>query len=125
MKITCRECGQTLPETEFWEVRIGRNEHKRFDKCKQCCLKSIDIYDYKSIIPLLKELNFPYIQEDLSKTYQYYWDKDPSCRTAIGRYLSKMKLMSFRSYTFEDSEEINKINEERKREAMRRRGFNV
>lgn len=122
MKITCRECGQSLPETEFWEVRIGPNEHKRFDKCKQCCLKSIDIYDYKSIIPLLEELNFPYIQEQLSKTYQLCWDKDPSCRTAISRYLSKMKLMSFRCFTFEDSDHLNWLNEERIRIAEEKYG---
>ena len=122
MKITCRECGQDLPETEFWEVRIGRNEHKRFDKCKQCCLKSIDIYDYKSIIPLLEELNFPYIQEQLSTVYQRNWDKDPSCRTVIGRYLSKMKLASFRSYTFEDSDMLNELDELRRKNMEERYG---
>lgn len=122
MKITCRECGQDLPEIEFWEVRTGPNEHKRFDKCKKCCLKFINIYDYKSIIPLLEELNFPYIQEQLSATYQFCWDKDPSCQTAIGRYLSKMKLASFRSYTFEDSDMLNEINEQRKRDMEKRYG---
>ena len=122
MKLTCIECGQTLPETDFWEVRIGRNEHKKFDKCKQCCLKSINIYDYKSIIPLLEELNFPYIQEELSVIYQRCWDKDPSCRTIISRYLSKMKLMSFRGYTFEDSDMLNEINELRKKDMEERYG---
>lgn len=122
MKITCRECGQDLPETDFWEVRIGRNEHKRFDKCKQCCLKSINIYDYKSIIPLLEELNFPYIQEQLSTIYQRWWDKDPSCQRIISQYLSKMKLASFRDFTFEDSEQLNWLNAERIRIAEEKYG---
>ena len=122
MKIICRECGQTLPETDFWEVRIGPKEHKKFDKCKKCCLKSINIYDYKSIIPLLEELNFPYIQEELAKIYQLCWDKDPSCQSTISRYLAKMKLMSFRCFTFEDSERLNWLNEERIRMAEERYG---
>ena len=72
MDMVCIECGQEFPETEFWEVRIDRNKHIKFDKCKQCCLKTVDVYDYKSIIPLLEELNFPYFQEELLRTYQYY-----------------------------------------------------
>ena len=122
MKITCKECGQDLPEKDFWEVRIGRNEHKRFDKCKKCCLKSIDIYDYKSIIPLLEELNFPYIQEQLSTIYQRWWDNDPSCQRIISQYLSKMKLMSFRDYTFEDSNMLNELDELRRKEMEERYG---
>lgn len=43
----------------------------------------------------------------------------------VGRYLSKMKLASFREYLFEDSDFLNKIDEEREREIMKRRGFNV
>ena len=122
MNIICIECGQTLPEIDFWEVRISRNEHKRFNKCKQCCLKSINIYDYKAIIPLLEELNFPYIQEQLSTIYQRWWDKDPSCQRVISQYLSKMKLASFRDYTFEDSDMLNEIDEQRKKDMEERYG---
>ena len=122
MKIICIECGQTLPETDFWEVRTSPNEHKRHNRCKECCLKTIDIYDYKSIIPLLQELNFPYIKEQLITTYQRCWDKDPSCRRTISQYLSKMKLMSFRDFTFEDSEHLNWLDEERIRIAEERYG---
>lgn len=121
--IKCVTCNQNLPETEFWEVRIGpKGQYKRHNKCKECCLKSIDIYDYKSIIPLLQELNFPYIKEQLATIYQRWWDKDPSCRRTISQYISKMKLMSFRDFTFEDSEQLNWLDAERIRIAEEKYG---
>lgn len=120
----CRECKQNLPEIEFWEVRIGRNQHIRHNKCKECCLKEIDINKIDTLIPLCKELNFPFIKSQLRHITNFSnLPLDP--KLFVGRYLSTMKLASFREYLFEDSEIFNKIDEEREREAMRRRGFNV
>ena len=121
MKITCIECGQNLPEIDFWEVRIGRNEHKRHNRCKECCLKTIHYYDFETIVPLLKELNFPYIKEELERLC-FYFDAPPANRMLISRYLSKMKLMSFRDFTFEDSDMLNEINEKRKKDMEERYG---
>jgi hypothetical protein len=120
----CRECKQDLPEINFWEVRIGRNQHIRHNKCKDCSLKEIDINKIDTLIPLCKELNFPFIKSELRHITNYS-NFPLTSRGLVGRYLSKMKLASFRYYLFEDSEMLNKIDEEREKEAMRRRGFNV
>ena len=109
----------------FWDVRIGpKGQYRKHNKCKECCLKNINTYDFDTIIPLLKELNFPYIKKEFAQL-RFFSDIPPSKRMVISRYLSKMKLASFRDYTFEDSDLLNKINEEQEKEAMRRRGFNV
>lgn len=120
----CNECKQNLPEIEFWEVRIGRNQHIRHNKCKECCLKEIDINKIDTLIPLCKELNFPFIKSELRHITNYSnLPLDP--KLFVGRYLSKMKLASFREYLFEDSDFLNEIDEEREKEVMKRRGFNV
>ena len=117
----CNECKQNLPEIEFWEVRIGRNQHIRYNKCKECCLKEIDINKIDTLIPLRKELNFPFIKSQLRHITNYS-GLPLTPRAFVGRYLSKMKLASFRSYLFEDSEMLNRIDEEREREAEKRYG---
>lgn len=122
MKITCIECGKTLPEADFWEVRVdSKGQYKRHNRCKECCLKNIDTYDFETIVPLLKELNFPYIKEELGHL-RFFSDLPPSNRMVVSRYLSKMKLMSFRNYVFEDSDMLNETNEERKRVMEERYG---
>ena len=120
----CNECKQNLPEIGFWEVRVERNQHIRYNKCKDCCLKEIDINKIDTLIPLCKELNFPFIKSEL-KHITNYSNLPLEPKLFVGRYLSKMKLASFREYLFEDSDFLNKIYEEQEREAMRRRGFNV
>ena len=73
---------------------------------------------------MCKELNFPFIKSELRHIANYS-NLPLSPKSFVGRYLSKMKLASFREFLFEDSDLFNKINEEREREAMRRRGTNV
>jgi hypothetical protein len=71
---------------------------------------------------LCKELNFPFIKSELRHIADY--SKHPLVpKSFVGRYLSKMKLASFRDFLFEDSDFLNEIDEEK--EAMRRRGLNV
>ena len=117
----CNECKQNLPEKEFWEVRIGRNQHIRHNKCKECCLKEIDINKIDTLIPLCKELNFPFIKSELRHVVNYS-GLPLTPRAFVGRYLSKMKLASFRSYLFEDSDHLNWLDEERIRMAEERYG---
>lgn len=70
---------------------------------------------------MCKELNFPFIKSEIRHITNYS-DLPLAPRTFVGRYLSKMKLASFRNFLFEDSEFLNKIDEEREREAEKRYG---
>ena len=56
-----------------------------------------------TFLPFLKELNYPYIEDE--------WERCLSIRSGrvFGLYLSRMRLMAFRHYTFSDSDELNEI----------------
>lgn len=59
------------------------------------------ITDLTIIIPMLKEADFPFFIKDWYLSLDYYPHKLPF------QYLAKMKLCSFKNYTFKDSVEMN------------------
>lgn len=59
------------------------------------------ITDLTIIIPMLKETDFPFFIRDWYLSLDYYPHKLPF------QYLAKMKLCSFKNYTFKDSVEMN------------------
>lgn len=59
------------------------------------------ITDLTIIIPMLKEIDFPFFIRDWYLSLDYYPHRLPF------QYLAKMKLWSFKNYTFKDSIEIN------------------
>lgn len=121
--ITCSKCGETKWHTEFW-LRHGEPDDGtgvRYDKCKDCCCEEIK-EDSDALIKLFEELDAPFFKRDWKLINEIF---TLTTRQKISRYLSKMRLKSYRNFRFSDSEEINKIHEEQEREAMRRRGFNV
>jgi hypothetical protein len=69
-----------------------------YHKCKQCCVKNIDLNDIKTILPLFKEFNIPYIKKEWEKIYARY-----PCNP-IPRYLALMKLCGYYCFSYEDSD---------------------
>lgn len=59
------------------------------------------ITDLTIIIPMLKETDFPFFIRDWYLSLDYYPHRLPF------QYLAKMKLCSFKNYTFKDSVEMN------------------
>ena len=59
------------------------------------------VTDLTIIIPMLKETDFPFFIRD------WYLSLDYSSNRLPFQYLAKMKLCSFKSYTFKDSVEMN------------------
>lgn len=65
--------------------------------------KMVDPYNESTFLWLLEELNYPYIKSEWNRIRDYY---DGS--NIFGRYLSKMRLMSFKGFTWADTQWLNK-----------------
>ena len=66
----CSSCDRLKPIESFWRVKTSppiwkeRNKkEKYYHKCKDCCLKDMDINNLNTIIPYFKDFNIPYIEE--------------------------------------------------------------
>ena len=93
-------------------------------RCKECFCDIIELDNIESFRAVCEELDYPFIKREIRELinhYQYRLEK----QAIIGRYIAKMRLKGYYSLRYEDSDFLNKIDEEREKETMRRRGFNV
>ena len=69
----CKQCGQRLPLTSFWRYKKPNTKFRinkeliYYHTCKNCCLKKINPYDIKTVLPLLEEMNIDGNLENLAK----------------------------------------------------------
>lgn len=114
-KITCRICGRTLFEMEFY-LRNGTP----IDICKDCCTANLDISNPDTFMWVLKELDLPFDKERFYRVFDEKMRKDGpnySRKGAFGIYVRtvKTRLSKERStYTFADTERINQENDRRR-----------
>ena len=102
MNIFCDKCKRLEPETNFWKKRNG-NYHTT---CKSYYRDTVDPYDTSTFLPLLKELDIPYIPDEWSHVIQ--WSDKEKSKNTIGRYIAKMNLTAFRDMTFQDTDRFIK-----------------
>lgn len=77
---------------------------------KEDIQNSIDVFRPQSIIPWCKIFDIPFI---LSQWCYILSSSTIKCKLdgkLFGKYLAWMKLPSFRSYTFKDTEQLNKLD---------------
>ena len=103
MNIFCDKCKRLEPETNFWKKRNG-NYHTI---CKSYYRDTIDPYDTSTFLPLLKELDIPYIPDEWNHVIEWGNEKKKS-QSIIGRYIAKMNLAAFRGMTFQDTDRFVK-----------------
>lgn len=102
MKIFCDKCKQLEPEDNFWKKRNG-NYHT---VCKSYYRDTVDPYDTSTFLPLLKELDIPYIPDEWNHVIQ--WSNKEKSKNTVGRYIAKMNLAAFRDMTFQDTDRFVK-----------------
>lgn len=116
----CSKCKRLMPAEMYTMKAISRDlntkiiNYGRYCRCKVCISNAIDDTDEKTIKPILKELNYPYIRKqwqrileaDKSRVLSY---KNTECKhTILWKYISLMRLCSFKMYSYTDSKELNK-----------------
>lgn len=82
---------------------------------------TIDDTDPSTFLPILKEINVPYIP---SAWRELLVKKDPKSPSIIGKYVSKMRLNQYKRYSWADSEELTKKETEALLEAVRQKTNN-
>lgn len=102
MNIFCDKCQRLEPEDNFWKKRNG-NYHTI---CKSYYRDTVDPYDTSTFLPLLKELDIPYIPDEWNHVIQ--WSNKEKSKNTVGRYIAKMNLVAFRGMTFQDTDRFIK-----------------
>lgn len=127
--IYCEKCHKTLKRSEFYQS----NNLEKYPNsgtipiCKKCLTMHVNNWDASTFIPILKEVDVPYIPEEWNKLLaKYGQDKHKvTGMTILGRYLSKMKLNQYKQYRWKDTEFLQELAEKRLREAMEYQGKDV
>lgn len=123
----CEKCGRTMDETQFY---TSHNLEKypnggKLKQCKKCITMHVDNWDPSTFIPILQEIDVPYIKEQWDQLLEKF-GQDPTKitgATILGRYLSKMKLTQWNKYRFADTERLELEAKEKKAQSMRAAGY--
>lgn len=108
----CDECGRNLPverHTAFWRKRTGGYA----TVCKDCMVQGKDPRDEAQFMPILKELDFPYVERTWITQFNKMYRKDPDdfdVKAFFGKYLRALNLSSTAGAAgkgFDATEELN------------------
>ena len=122
----CTKCGKILNNTEFYQ---SNNKEKYPDgymnECKKCMTMHVDNWDPKTLLPILEEVDVPWIPEEWNKLmYKFAQNASKVTGTTIlGRYLSKMKLKQNKDYRWKDTEFLREMAEARIKQTMAAQGY--
>lgn len=107
-KYFCHTCRKTLNEKQFFKTsRLDKHPSGYLPDCKTCLTMTVDDTDPATFLPILKEIDVPYLP---SEWRALLVKKDSRGSSILGKYVSKMRLNNFRKYKWADSE--NKMKEE-------------
>lgn len=87
----------------------------------------IDNWKPETYMPILKEVDVPYIPDEWNKLLAKY-AKDRTKVTGMtifGRYLAKMRLNQYNEYRWKDTEFIQELKDKETKEAMARQGYDT
>lgn len=114
MNCYCSKCNKTMDEANFYTYKNGQHT----ELCKKCLTLHIDNFDPNSFLWLLEKMDVPYIPEEWNTLRDRAFAKNPNLNgmSVFGRYLSKMKLKQWNSYSWADTERLKAESEERKRQ---------
>ena len=103
-KYFCSKCRKTLDEKQFFKTsRVDKHPSGVLPECKTCATMAVDDTDPSTFLPLLKEIDVPYIPGEWRALLM---KKDARSSSVLGKYVSKMRLNQFKKYRWADSERL-------------------
>lgn len=103
-KYFCSKCRKTLDEKQFFKTsRVDKHPSGVLPECKTCATMAVDDTDPSTFLPLLKEIDVPYIPGEWRALLI---KKDARSSSVLGKYVSKMRLNQFKKYRWADSERL-------------------
>lgn len=125
----CTRCKRTKSADNFY---TSNNLEKYPDDgkmglCKECQTAGIDNWDPSTYLPILQEIDVPYVPDEWNKIIQSETVKGTriGCMTILGRYLSKMKLKQYRDARYADTEKLQEVKRREVEQTMKRQGFSA
>lgn len=113
----CEKCGRTMNENQFYTYKTG----EKTELCKKCLTMHIDNFDPNTFLWLLEKMDVPYVPSEWNTLRDRSYAKDPNKMNGMsvfGKYLSKMKLKQWKDYNWKDSEKLQNLEEEKKRNVI-------
>lgn len=116
-KRKCDKCKRVMEEKQFYTNRDGT----RTELCKKCLTMHINSFNSETFTWILQKMDFPYIEAEWNMLRDEEFKKHPNNvnhMSVFGKYISKMRLVQWKKYGWEDTKKIkeeNEIKEEEKR----------
>lgn len=124
--LVCAKCKKVLKANDFYKSNnLERYPLGRLDTCKQCLTMHIDNWEPSTFIPILQEIDVPWIPDEWNKLLATY-GKDRSKMngtTILGRYMAKMALKQWKDYRWKDTDFLREQAENKIRITMEAQGF--
>ncbi len=125
----CEKCGRTMNGDQFYtsyNLQKYPNDGK-LNQCKKCLTMHVDNWDPDTFLPILQEIDIPWVPEEWNKLLRKYGQNraEVTGTTILGRYISKMRLNQFKDYRWKDTEFLQELANSRVKETMERQGYSA
>lgn len=107
----CTKCGKTHPSTQFFSFKDDSKDWQ----CR-ACRSEIDLNNEEEVRALCKDFNVPYIKDVWRQRYEREKERNNGLvrkQAVCGKYLATMKLRGYKDYTYEDSDMLNELREQK------------
>ena len=90
----CTCCKKTLDEKQFFKTsRTDKHPTGMLPECKTCLAMRVDDTDPMTFLPILKEVDVPYIPSEWRKLLM---KKSAKAGSIVGKYISLMHLNQYK-----------------------------
>lgn len=116
----CPRCGKVLKVSDFYHSKnLTKQPDSYLNLCKLCCTAHLDNWDSSTYVPLLEEMDLPYVPDEWNSLLEK-WGNSPKLKplTIIGKYVAKMRLNQQKDYNFADSEHLQQLKEKKMRDQI-------
>lgn len=109
-KILCKVCQNSFKEGDFY---TKADKVTKVDRCKKCFTKGVKNDDPKTIIPLLKELDIPWIEgewkDEITRRKSRFPNDCEGGQGVFGKYKVSMGKSIYKDFRFKDSKEATDL----------------
>lgn len=109
----CIKCNRTILQRNFYKMRDGS---RRYEVCKQCLTMHVNNFEPDSFTWILKELDYPYVPTIWTQIRDKIFADNPNKMagsTVLGRYISQMRLVQWKTHGWDDSEMLEAREQEK------------
>lgn len=96
-------------ENDIYFKDRNNNEYTKYTK--EEIRDKVDPFRPETFIPFLKDMNYPYFENEWGNILSKSYKSIGGTKTVIGKYISKMRLCSYKNFTFKDSQYHKELQE--------------